>query len=417
MAALVELTLAPEPSSAGAARRAVAAALRGQGTDEDLVDTVALLVSEVVTNAVLHAGTEVLVRCEADTTSARVEVKDESPVVPSTRHHGEDSTTGRGLGLLEALAAASGIELLPTGKVVWFVVGEERGSVLGGGGAAQATYAVRFLDMHVPMTRSALAYGEAVLRELALMTINGDSDGDGRWRAPRFNLAPLLDALETANGRGQVVATIDVEFPLDAKELSLERLALVEEGHDLACQGKLLALPAVPEAMHYRRWVYRQIHQQAEGAPPEPWIAPEDTSEERVVLEPADQAALDGANAVVAADDGNRIVFASSAVSALLGWEPDELVGRRLTALIPSEWRLAHLAGFVRFQLTGESRIIGNAVVVPAARRDGTTVDVRLRIDPVAIRGGRVFRATLEPVDPAGPVVAAAPLPDRDGES
>ena len=399
MAALVELALDPDPSSASAARRAVEAALREQGAAEDLVDTATLLVSEVVTNAVLHAGTPLLVRCAADPSSARIEVEDQSPVVPSALCHAEDATTGRGLCLVEALAAASGIELTGQSKVVWFVVGEASGSVLRGGEASEPTYTVRFPDIHVPMARSALAYGEAVLRELALVTLSGDCDGDECWRAPRFNLAPLLEALERSHDDGDVVATIDVEFPLSARDLSLERLALVEEGHELACEGKLLAAPAVPEAMHARRWVYRQIHQQADGAQPEPWVVPDDMSEVRVTLDADDRASLDAAAAVVAADDANRIVFVNTAAEALLGWAPDELLGRRLTILIPADWRLAHLAGFVRFQLTGESRIIGGTVTLPAVRRDGATMEVKLRIDPVALRSGRVFRATLEPID------------------
>ena len=51
--------LRPHPSSVAEARRAVRAAFAGSSADPDLVDTAELCVSELVTNAVVHAGTDI----------------------------------------------------------------------------------------------------------------------------------------------------------------------------------------------------------------------------------------------------------------------------------------------------------------------------------------------------------------------
>jgi PAS domain S-box-containing protein len=101
--------------------------------------------------------------------------------------------------------------------------------------------------------------------------------------------------------------------------------------------------------------------------------------------------------AVVAADDVNRIVAASPAALDLLGWD-DDLVGRRIVAVIPERFREAHIAAFTLHLLTGETRIIGREVAVPVLRRDGTEVPVRLHVQrESAADGHTVFVATMRP--------------------
>jgi anti-sigma regulatory factor (Ser/Thr protein kinase) len=117
------LRLPAEPSSAGAARRFVAAALGGSaGPIEDLA---VLLVSELASNAVLHARTDfdVCVRVRSD--GFRVEVEDGSPVMPTLKHYVAESVTGRGLHMVAASADRWGFESTHTGKVVWFEMSRE----------------------------------------------------------------------------------------------------------------------------------------------------------------------------------------------------------------------------------------------------------------------------------------------------
>lgn len=95
----------------------------------ELVDVATLLVSEVVTNSVLHAGTEIRLRCQLTQTGVRIEVFDRSPLLPSGRHYDPQATTGRGLKLVSALASSWGVRSEDDGKALWFELlrGEDRG--------------------------------------------------------------------------------------------------------------------------------------------------------------------------------------------------------------------------------------------------------------------------------------------------
>ncbi len=107
------------PPSAGKARRFVRSVLAGAGLS-GLADVAELLVSELVSNAILHAGTdlEVVVRIMADRVS--VEVHDRGPGAATRRHYSATSGTGRGLVLVEELAREWGTVTTATGKFVWF---------------------------------------------------------------------------------------------------------------------------------------------------------------------------------------------------------------------------------------------------------------------------------------------------------
>ncbi|MFJ6865336.1 SpoIIE family protein phosphatase [Streptomyces termitum] len=114
----------PVGRSVAAARAFVRDTLQGWGHPE-LVDDAVVLTSELVTNAVVHAGTaaEVLVLRSED--SVRVEVADryperEIPVQGGTRPAGPDKENGRGLLLCAALADRWGVDYSPSRKHVWF---------------------------------------------------------------------------------------------------------------------------------------------------------------------------------------------------------------------------------------------------------------------------------------------------------
>ena len=83
------------------------------------------LLTEVVTNVVLHAGTAFSIRLGHDPAvpgRVRCEVHDTSPVVPRLRHHSTRATTGRGIRLLDAVSDRWGVERDAGGKTVWFEV-------------------------------------------------------------------------------------------------------------------------------------------------------------------------------------------------------------------------------------------------------------------------------------------------------
>ncbi len=110
-----------EPSAVSRVRAFVRSALAG-AIDEEALDTVLLLTSEVVTNAILHAKTPSEVRLIRLHDAVRVEVADASTLLPERRFFDFDSASGRGLAIVEAVAARWGIEPAAAHKTVWFEV-------------------------------------------------------------------------------------------------------------------------------------------------------------------------------------------------------------------------------------------------------------------------------------------------------
>ena len=109
----------PDGSSASAARRFVAATLGEWGLDE-LEETACLLVSELVSNVVLHAETDLDVRLDRSDSRVRVEVHDRNPTLPQRKFYSPTSATGRGMVFIAELSKAWGAEPTAEGKVVWF---------------------------------------------------------------------------------------------------------------------------------------------------------------------------------------------------------------------------------------------------------------------------------------------------------
>ncbi|MFC7910584.1 ATP-binding SpoIIE family protein phosphatase [Streptomyces nigra] len=119
--------LDPEDAAPGRARRLARGALSGWGMEE-LTDSVELLVSEIVTNAVRYASRPVTLRL-LRTDVLRCEVGDDVPQLPRLRQARATDEDGRGLYLVNRLARRWGATRLSTGKVVWFEL--NRGSAAG----------------------------------------------------------------------------------------------------------------------------------------------------------------------------------------------------------------------------------------------------------------------------------------------
>jgi anti-sigma regulatory factor (Ser/Thr protein kinase) len=114
-----------DAASVGAARRLVRAQLaqanRPRSTlQPEVADAAGLLVSELVTNAIMHARTPVEVRVSVTDTVLRAEVSDGSQTLPAPRRPIGLAGTGRGLQLLEQVATRWGVLSTDTGKTVWF---------------------------------------------------------------------------------------------------------------------------------------------------------------------------------------------------------------------------------------------------------------------------------------------------------
>ena len=112
------LTLPAELKSVSQARRFLRDTLeRWQVAGFELAAPQVL--TELVTNAALHARSAYTVHLRAEPDAVLIEVTDSSPALPQARHYGTGATTGRGIALVEALSAAWGVQSSPTGKTVW----------------------------------------------------------------------------------------------------------------------------------------------------------------------------------------------------------------------------------------------------------------------------------------------------------
>ncbi|MFB9535448.1 MULTISPECIES: SpoIIE family protein phosphatase [Streptomyces] len=115
----------PVGRSVASARSFVRDTLQGWGF-ADIVDDAVVLTSELVTNAVVHAGTSADLLCLRSDEGVRIEVADryperEIPLQGAAINMGSpDREGGRGLQLCAALAGRWGVEYTPTHKTVWF---------------------------------------------------------------------------------------------------------------------------------------------------------------------------------------------------------------------------------------------------------------------------------------------------------
>ncbi len=87
---------------------------------EELVDTVVLLTSELVTNVLIHTAGDGQLEIARRGGGVVVTVVDGSPVLPAQRRRSTTATTGRGCRLLQDLSDDWGVEPRGAGKAVWF---------------------------------------------------------------------------------------------------------------------------------------------------------------------------------------------------------------------------------------------------------------------------------------------------------
>jgi anti-sigma regulatory factor (Ser/Thr protein kinase) len=120
--------LAAHPASVARARQLTRARLSGWGVCDDTCDTAALVVSELVTNAVVHtAGERVACELQDEDDLVRIAVGDEgcAPGEPHPVPQGPEEEHGRGLLLVAAMCRAWGAQEAGTGLLVWAELARE----------------------------------------------------------------------------------------------------------------------------------------------------------------------------------------------------------------------------------------------------------------------------------------------------
>jgi anti-sigma regulatory factor (Ser/Thr protein kinase) len=302
---LGEEVLPRTPSSAPAARRLVASWLsaRDGGQPSSSRADVALVVSELVTNAVLHAiGDHLHVRLRTSGREAWVvEVEDHYRGLPAVRAPGGPRGGGHGLRLLQEVASAWGIRPTPTGKIVWVAFGNvpedvardtesprwtpgealraetERFRALTEAGPPQEMCEVRLLGLPLALFAAQLTRHRELLRELQLVArFRGHAD-------PRLvQLASELgryqgmgDSTEgersAAAARGAATLDITYRLPASAGPPCDRMMHLLREADSFAAEQALLTLPSTADEVAVREWFLCEITRQCEGDPPIPW--------------------------------------------------------------------------------------------------------------------------------------------------
>lgn len=435
-------SLDPELESAGTARRLVRDALRQVGR-EAWIGTGDLLVSEVVTNAVLHAHTPIELWYGVLDDELCVEVRDFNPVLPIQRDYDVHATTGRGMGLVSALAGACGVHSLgDAGKVVWFCVSDEENELdphslfaawnidklVLSAAASEGHGDVVLPAMPVTLWLSAREHHDAIVRELVLYLVEHPDpavDVPGADRARTIVSSAVVAAVADARAAGKLEPAVPAGHPsplpwvpkaLDLRfSVPQNGAALFETLQDtldvaerLAVAGELLIRPALPEIIAVRDWACEQVIAQLAGNHPSPWPG---TDQERFEHEVHDRAApavpdwdativTEAATSVVAADDANRIIAISRSLAATVGWDPDELVGRRVVTLIPPALREAHVAGFSLHLSSGEAHVLGMPIELPVLCKDGTELKCRFLVEHAEVSAGRaVYLAWIDPLE------------------
>jgi anti-sigma regulatory factor (Ser/Thr protein kinase) len=107
----------------GSARRFLTDSLRARGQHVDVVADAASVISELATNAVIHAQTPFTVTVQATNHTVRIEVEDFSTALPTISPLSANAPSARGMALVAGLANRWGVDSAQHGKTVWAELG------------------------------------------------------------------------------------------------------------------------------------------------------------------------------------------------------------------------------------------------------------------------------------------------------
>ncbi|HZT64433.1 MAG TPA: ATP-binding protein [Acidimicrobiales bacterium] len=284
-----ELWLGPDRTGASEARRFVHRIFEAWQLPETLSEDAETCTSELVTNATLHAHTDVYVRAVLTGALVRVEVRDEAPgPVPIRLGRGQraaddgpvlPATVGRGLRVVDRLADAWGLSSDGRGKTAWFeisTVADTDQSPAHRPGVSR-TRTLKLAGIPVRLVRESEENMQELVREAELVRddIVGPATGAARLaRSIRSGLdsygpvrAALWEAALEAEARGDDSVDVAIEVDPDAAEEAPRLFDLLEQLDDLTRTGQLLTLPAGTDVRQFRRWLADAMTSTEEGLP------------------------------------------------------------------------------------------------------------------------------------------------------
>jgi hypothetical protein len=285
-AAASRIELRPGPSSPALARRFLRERSTAWSLPEPVGEQLALVGSELVTNAVLHARTQLTVTLERRAGRVRVSVSDQSSAPVAPRHYHPDALTGRGLGVVAAVSRSWGVEPAAGGKVIWaeLVVDgspptpagppERRPAEEPPAAAAAGRRPVRFHAVPVADYLELQEHNDALLRELQLIRIRLRTQGGESANEPPRGLPGLVDRLlgefrgqrdtwreEVARAQASGAETVELEMEVPPAAVPAARayVELLEEADEFCRTGALLVPPPSERVRRLRRWFVEQM--------------------------------------------------------------------------------------------------------------------------------------------------------------
>lgn len=280
-------------------RTLVADELRALGR-EALIDDAVLVASELVANAVLHAGGLAGVRVTERGETIRVEVHDRTRVQPVMAMQSIESMTGRGLRLVASISTAWGAEPTDEGKLVWAELSEGHPpSPFGDDGLLQlwaddgwpdeeqpvSRYPVSLGDVPTPFLLAAKSHVDNLVREFTLAARGAESHISAEVPP---HLASLIETVTNrfsearqsikrqalaAASQGLSHVRLELHLPASAADAGEDYLRALDEADSYCHAARMLTLETPPQHRLFRQWYVGELVAQlraADGGLPPP---------------------------------------------------------------------------------------------------------------------------------------------------
>ena len=300
------LRLGDDPDAVPQARRFTAAALTAVACPA-LRGDAELVVSELVTNAILHSAGPVTLRVAPRRDGVRIEVEDGTRSAPLRALASADAMTGRGIALVATLARRWGVDPVDPGKVVWAeLLAEDSapeasgpipdvdpeallaawGDDRAGDATAEPRHTVRLGGVPTDLLLAAKAHVDNIAREFHLAAQGAAAGTGAALQGPlaelvhtvvhRFTDARLSikrQAMAAAR-RGEDRTELVLTLPASSADAGEAYLAALDEADSYARAARLLTLETPPQHRLFRRWyiesLVTQLRAAAAGSPPPP---------------------------------------------------------------------------------------------------------------------------------------------------
>ncbi|MFC7059583.1 PAS domain S-box protein [Halovenus salina] len=105
-----------------------------------------------------------------------------------------------------------------------------------------------------------------------------------------------------------------------------------------------------------------------------------------------------GSDAIVSIDQSSTILYANQSVKRVFGYEPEELVGEKLTMLMPERFQADHFGAVDDYLETGERGLDWNNIELPAQHKDGHEVPLSITFEEHSYDGERIFSGIMRDI-------------------